>query len=433
MDISHLIARRLLHTQEQTFTRVIVKIAIAAIAVSMTVMLLTSTMIAGFKQEITKKIIGFWGHIHITDGGLSNTLEQMATITIDSSYLRTLMDTESISYQEPADILGVPITDRYRTAVTHGGIDHIQAFAFLPGILSTKELFGGVILKGVGPDYDWDRLAPYLLEGSPIDLSDAEDNELIISSTISRKLKISLGQRVRLSFIRGRQQIKRAFVVTGIYNTGLEEFDRQFAIVDISKVRDILNMGPDDIHGYEVFLDDTKDIDMYAEYIYYEILPPNLLAQGITTRLSSIFDWLKLQDINLHVILLLMILVAVINMTTALLILILDRTPMIGILKAIGCTDWHVRKIFVYQAAYIIGIGMLIGNVIGLGLSAVQKYTGFIKLDEANYYLTEAPISFDWWTIIGINLGTFVVTVLFLILPTFIITRVSPVKVLTFS
>lgn len=433
MDVSRFIGRRIVNGGEQSFTKIIMRMAVAAIALSMAVMLVSTTLISGFKKEITSKIIGFWGHIHITDGGLNNTIEQMRPIAADPDYLKELRDIGSVTYQAPVSVLGFEIPNKVQTKTTNGGVDHVQQFTFLPGIVSTRSEFGAVILKGVGEDYDWSRMQPYMREGQPIDLRDSIDNEIIISTTIARNLKIDLGQRIRVSFFKGRNQIKRVFVVTGMYNTGLEEFDKQFAIVDFKKIRPILGFTEGEVGGFEVFLEDIADIDTYSEYIYYEVLPPNVLAQSIKTRLSSIFEWLNLQDVNMQFILLLMIIVAIINMTTALLILILDRTKMIGILKAVGGTDWQIRKIFLYQAAYIILFGMLLGNLLGLGLAALQKWTGFIQLDEANYYLTQAPVSFDWMNIILINLGTFFFTLLFLLLPTYLITKIRPVKVLSFD
>ena len=433
MNVSHFIARRIVQTNDEGFTKIIIKIAIVAIALSMSVMLITSSMISGFKNEITSKIIGFWGHIHITDGGINNTLERMNPIQADAPYLQDLLNTEQVNYQAPYSFLGMQFEGKYISAQTKGGISHVQQFTFEPGIISTKTQFGGVILKGVGKDYDWSRLQPYLIEGEPIDLNDEKDNEIILSSTIARSLKIKLGQRIRVSFIKEQDQVKRVFVVNGIYNTGLEEFDKQFAIVDVDKLRGIKNWTDNQVGGYEVFLDDIDDLETMSEYIYYEVLPPNLLAQSIKTRLNGIFEWLKLQDINMQVILILMIIVAIINMMTALLILILDRSKMIGVLKALGTSNWTVRKIFIYQAAYIILFGMSIGNILGLGLFYIQKTTGFIQLDEANYYLTQAPIDFDILSILLINVGTFVITLLFLIVPTMIISWISPVKVLTFD
>lgn len=432
MNVSHFIAKRLVSSRDGTFTRIVVRMAVAAVALSTIVMILASTMIAGFKQEITSKILGFWGHIHITDGGLSSTIEQMEPLTVNLQLTAELEDIAQVQYEAPQQILGLE-TGRKSIVQTEGGVRHVQAFAFLPGILSTRELFGGVILKGVDVDYDWYSMQDFIIEGEAINLQDEADNELLISSTTARTLKIEVGQRVQLSFIKGQNQVKRAFVVVGIYNTGLEEFDRQFALADLSKVQDILGWESNQIGGYEVFLDQIDDVEVMTEYIYYEVLPANVLAQSIKSKLSSIFEWLQWQDINMQVILVLMIIVAIINMTTALLILILDRSQMVGVLKAVGASNWTTRKIFLYQASYILGYGLLIGNVIGIALAVLQQQTHFIKLDEASYYLTHAPIAFDWWTILWINVSTFAVVTVCLILPTFLVAKINPVKVLSFS
>ena len=427
MNVSYWIGKRLMGKREASFTKVILRIAIGAIALSLGVMLLTSLMIQGFKKEITSKVIGFWGHIHITDGGLTSTMEQQKPISFRPDYLEDLKSLTEVSYTEDDSYLS------NQTLRSYGGIDHVQSFTFLPGIIATKSDFGGVILKGIGEDFDWSRMVPYIKEGAILSKDPKEGNQILISSTIARTMKIDTGQRIRLSFIKERDQIKRVFTVQGIYNTGLEEFDKQFAVVHLANIRDVLDWAPDQVGGFEVFLEDSRDMELMSDYIYYELLPPNQLAQPITTKLRGIFDWLELQDINMQTILLLMVIVAIINMTTSLLILILDRTKMIGILKALGSDDWQIRKVFLHMAGYIMLLGMAFGNLLGLGLGWLQKTTSFIKLDEASYYLTEAPIHFDFWQILWINGGTFLITLAFLVIPTWIIVKIQPVKVLAFD
>ena len=221
--------------------------------------------------------------------------------------------------------------------------------------------------------------------------------------------------------------------VSGIYKTGLEEYDQKFALVDIRKIQQLLDWEEDQVSGFEVFIDNIDDLDPLADYIYFEQLPNNLYAETIRAKLPEIFEWLDLQDINETVILALMIIVAIINMVTALMILILERTNMIGTLKAIGSTNWSIRKIFLYYAAYIIIIGLFWGNLLGIGLCIMQEKFELIRLSEANYYLSVAPVDLQLWPILMLNLGTLLVTLIFLILPSYLVTSISPVKAIRFK
>jgi len=213
----------------------------------------------------------------------------------------------------------------------------------------------------------------------------------------------------------------------------LEEYDKRFGIVDIAKVQEILGWPASDVQGMEVVLDDVRDLDIISEYIYYEVLPQEYFAETIRSKFPSIFEWLNLQDINEKIILQLMIIVAIINMITVLLILILERTQMIGILKSLGMNNWSIRKIFIYNAGYIIFFGLIFGNILGLGVAFLQKHFQFIKLEEANYYLSTAPIEINWWTVLLLNIATLVVTLIFLVIPTMLVTRITPVKALRFE
>jgi lipoprotein-releasing system permease protein len=213
----------------------------------------------------------------------------------------------------------------------------------------------------------------------------------------------------------------------------LEEYDRRFGIVDIRKLQEILGWTDAEVHGMEVTLENYKDMGIISDYVYYEVVPQKFYAESIRSKFPSIFEWLDLQDINEKIILQLMIVVAIINMITVLLILILERTQMIGTLKAIGMANWGIRKIFLYNAAYIISYGLLVGNALGLGIALLQKYFKFIKLDEANYYMDTAPILINPWTIITLNIATLVITVIALVIPTVLVTKISPVKALRFE
>ncbi|HMS68552.1 MAG TPA: FtsX-like permease family protein, partial [Saprospiraceae bacterium] len=247
------------------------------------------------------------------------------------------------------------------------------------------------------------------------------------------KLQIKVGKEVIVSFVKNKNKVRRKLKVVGIFNTGLEEYDKRFVLGNMNQLRALLEWNENQVAGIEVFLDDIRDSEIITDYIYNSILPSNIYAETIQQKFPSIFEWLKLQDINEKVILQLMGIVAVINMMTVLLILILERTHMVGILKSLGSTNWQVQKIFLYQASVIILFGQLLGNVIGLGLAFLQKTYKFIKLDEENYYLDTAPIYLDWQTVLWINFGAFIFILLFLVLPTFIINRIKPISALRFN
>ncbi len=433
MNIEHFIAKRIAVTNTGSFTKVIIRIAMAAIAVSLTVMILTTAIISGFKQEISDKIFGFWGHIHVTDSNINRNFE-LIPISKDEKFYDEIRDIKQLEYQAEAKILGFALKDKVVDKKTYSGVKGVHPYIILPGLLSSKRNFHGVLLKGVDEAYDWTKMEAFIKDGKRITyLPDSSSADILVSKNIADKMLISTGDKVVLSFIRDNQQIKKRFQVCGIYNTGLEEYDKRFGIVDIKKLQEILGWNVNEVQGMEVVLNDVRDLDVISEYVYYEILPQQLYAESIRSKFPSIFEWLSLQDINETIILQLMVLVAIINMITVLLILILERTQMIGILKSLGMNNWQVRKIFIYNAGYIIFYGLIIGNILGLGIALLQKHFNFIKLDEANYYLDTAPIEINWMALILLNVGTFVVTLITLVLPTMLITRITPVKALRFD
>ena len=433
MNLEHFIAHRLAFSKTKSFTKIIVGIAIAAIALSMSVMIISTAMISGFKSEINAKIFGFWGHVHITDTNINRNFE-LRPIKIDEEYVQKIKDIKFIDYQKPASIFGIQLDGKFQEMRTYGGVKHVQPFIVMPGLIETKSAFQAILFKGINHDFDWKSMQKYMVSGHGIDYyNDSINTEVVISKIIADQLKIKLNQKIVVSFIKERNKLKRALTVVGIYNTGLEEYDQRFIIGDMSKLTELLDWTPNEASGIEIFLDDIRDGDVLTEYIYTDILPINLYAETIQSKFPNIFEWLKLQDINEKVILQLMTLVAIINMVTVLLILILERTRMIGILKALGATNGSIRKIFLYQAAYMVIFGLLLGNIIGLGICFLQKNTGFIKLDEANYYLSEAPILINWPSIVIINIAAFLIIVFFLAIPSLLVSKITPIKALRFD
>lgn len=430
MNFESFIAGRLALSRGKSFTKTIVGIAIAAIAISLAVMLLANAMITGFKKEIHSKIFGFWGHIHISDTNYNRDFE-LRPISIADKYYQELKKVKSIDYQKPVKFLGFELPEKYRTVKTKGGVEHIQPFIIMPGLIESSSEFQAILFKGINEEFDWKKMQRFIVMGRG--LNPGTEDEIVVSKIIADKLGLEVDKDVIVSFVKNKNKIRRKLHIVGVFNTGLEEYDKRFVMGNMNKVRELLGWNESQVAGIEVFLDDIDDSEVITEYIYNYILPNNLYAERIQQKFPSIFEWLKLQDINEKVILQLMAIVAIINMVTVLLILILERTNMIGVVKALGAKNWQVQKIFLYYAAIIIFSGQLLGNVLGLGLAWLQKTYKFLKLDEQNYYLDTAPIYISWPTVLWINLGAFLVVLTFLVLPTFTINKIRPIQALRFK
>lgn len=432
MNISRFIASRITFQQSQGFTKLIINIGIVAVALSVTVMLISTSLFKGFKTEISNKVFNFWGHIHISDANTKRTFEAIP-IEIDNDLINRLEAKESQSYQ--ASTRGAfGTTDSFKEKNTLGGIHSVSPFIILPTILDTNKEFEGMYLRGLTGDYSWDRLNPFLKQGRWIDFKDSTSlTELVLSNYTAKRLKKKIGDKILVNFVLDGTQIRKRLEVVGIYSTGIEEYDKQFALADMELLQSALKWESNEAAGYEVILDFEEDMAIWNEYIYIEELPSRLYSETIREKFDNIFGWLNLQDINEQVIFLLMIIVAIITMITTYLILIIERTHTIGVLKSLGATNWDVVKVFLYCAFYIIIRGMLIGNILGIGLCLIQKYLKIIKLDEANYLLDTAPVAFDFPMIIYINLGVLILTLLFLLIPSIIISGVKPIKIFRFN
>ncbi|HKK76248.1 MAG TPA: FtsX-like permease family protein [Saprospiraceae bacterium] len=430
MNYEYFIARKVATGQKKSFTRLIIRIAIIAIALSMSVMICSSALIAGFKQEISEKIFGFWGHIHITGSSIYQAVVENDPINKQQDFYPNLLEEERITYLDRGTFMG---REYVREQQTRGGVSHLQVFALRSGIIQANEEIEGIVLKGAGEDFNWTFMEDYLREGALLSWQDSVvSNGILISQQTADRLRLSVEDPLRVVFVENEEPIQRRFVVKGIFKTGLEEYDSRFALVDIRKIQQLMGWTENQVGGFEVFIDDIDDLDPIANHIYYNVLPEDLYAETIEEKFREIFQWLALQDINEVVIMGLMIIVAIINMITALLILILERTNMIGTLKALGSSNWGIRKIFLYYASYIIILGIFWGNLIGLLLCFLQDKFRFITLDEQNYYLDYAPVEVDFWTILLLNLGTLLVVLLFLIIPSYLVTRISPIRAIRF-
>ncbi len=422
----------------KTFSTNIIRIAIAAVAMSIAVMIVTTGLVSGFKQVISEKVFGFWGHIHIEHLSSNNSFEALP-LEIEQPFYPYLDTISKVKFLEERQILGNSIPDGFLglpskvNKTTIGGVRHIQIYANKAGVIKTRDQLEGIVLKGIGKDYDWEFLKKYLIEGDTLAWEDSTtSNGVIISEQTAKRLKLGLGDKLLVNFVE-RVQIIRQFEVIGLYRTGLEEYDRKFAIVDIRQIQQLNGWTENEVSGFEVFLDDIQDLDPIWSDIYYTKLPTNVYANTIKEVYPTIFGWLDLQDTNETVIIALMIIVCFINMTTVLLIIILERTNMIGILKALGGNNWNVQQLFLYYSAYILGKGLFWGNLIGIGLCLIQQHFGIITLSEEAYYVKVAPVSLDLWTIIFLNIGTLVINIIVLIIPSYLVTRITPVKAIRFK
>jgi len=408
LNTSWFIAKRISSGGKQSFSRFIVAIAIAANTLSMAVMVIAICMVSGFTKEIKERVFGFWGHIQVRHFQNNESVEEKPIIQ-DANLLETLRQTE--------------------------GLSNIAPYITKAGIIRTKDALEGMVIKGVDKQYDWDFLDRYLVRGQLPDLAGEEESrEILISKVSANRLQLDTGATLIVYFLPkdGSRPIGRRFEVSGIYHTGLEEYDLRYALADMRILQQLNGWDTNTIGGYELKVKDLDQMDAIATRVYRSI-DVSLNAQTIRESQPNIFDWLDLQVMTEVFALILMLIVALMNMTTSLLILILDRTRMIGILKALGADNSEVRKIFLYNALLILLAALFLGNVLGLGICKLQQMTGFITLDESSYYFTQAPIHFDWWPIIGVNIATIVITLLVLLLPAMIITRISPVKAIRFD
>jgi lipoprotein-releasing system permease protein len=344
----------------------------------------------------------------------------------------------SIYDNNQSEVTLIPISknqDFYPKFNSVPGVSHIQAIASKAGIIRTETAFEGIIFKGIGADYKWDYIKEYIVFGKLPDFSKNLNQEVLISQLLANRLNLKAGDSFNTFFIKEDQNKLpniRKFKIVGIFNSGFQDFDSTYIIGDIRHIQRINKWKSDQVGGFEVFTNDFDNIKSIGEQVY-EQTSSILDSKTIIEKYVDMFDWLKLFDLNIIIILAVMILVATINMVVALLVLILERTQMIGILKALGSNNWSVRKIFLYNAFYLIVRGLFWGNLIGVSLLLIQHYFGIIKLNPENYYVSQAPVYINFGYILLLNLLTVTVCFLVLIIPSYIITKISPVKAIRFD
>ena len=411
LNLEYFIAKRLITAKgrKSSISTPIIKIAISAIAIGMVMMIVSVATGIGLQQKIRQKISAFNGNIIISNYDDNQSQVSVTPISIHQSF--------------------------YPKFTTVEGISHVQAVATKAGIIRTATAFEGIIYKGVGKEYQWNNIQEYIVSGRVPNFLHQLNNEVLISQFLANRLNLKLGDHFNTFFMKeDNNQLPnlRVFKIVGIYNSGFQEFDATYVLGDIRHLQRINKWQPDEVGAFEVFVDDFTTIKEKGEEVY-EQTNSTLDTQTIVEKYYYIFEWLQLFDFNIIVILVVMIAVATINMVVALLVLILERTQMIGILKALGANNWSVRKVFLYNAFYLILRGLFWGNLIGIGLVLIQQYFGVIKLNPENYYVNQAPVYLNWMHVAALNLGTIIICLLVLLIPSYIITKITPVKAIRFD
>jgi lipoprotein-releasing system permease protein len=408
LDFAAFIARRIAFNQQKSFSRFIIRLSMAATIISVMVMILTLAFASGFQKTISLKVFSFWGHIRVQSF-------QSARISIaEETPVRRSDSVEKLAQVNPS-------------------IAHVQAFATKNAILKTSQTIEGVLFKGVEKNYDFKNLASFLISGRWIDFSDSGySSEINLSAYTAGQLKLKVNDQVLIYFIQPDGPPRpRKLTVAGIYKTGIEEYDKLIAIGDLRLVQRLNGWEADEIGGYEIILDDYHKMDDVS-YDIVPFLPVGLQSTTIVNIFPNIFDWLALQDKTIWIVLGIMIAIAILNLVTCLLILVLERTRMVGILKALGAPNQTVQEIFLYHGAIITISGLFFGNLLAFLVLWLQNQFGFITLPEDAYYISQAAVDIVWWQVAAVNFGTLVICLLVLMIPTLIVKRVQPVKAIQF-
>lgn len=411
MNYELFIAKRIIAGKKykNSISSPIIKIAITAIALGIIIMLIAVATGLGLQYKIRDKMAGFKGHVQIVN--YDNNNSDVSTTPVDKNQ------------------------DFYPKFDSISGIKNIQVFANKGGILRTETDFEGIIFKGVSTDYDWTFFEEYLLEGVVPDFNQPRTKEVLLSQTIVNRLNLKLNDTILATFLKtenSKLPSNKKYIISGIYNSGFAQFDKSFMIGDIREVQNLNKWTENQVGGFEVLLDNFDEIDQKGNEIYSNI-GATLNSKTIVEAYINVFEWIKLFDNNVWFIIAIMTVIAGINMITALLVLILERVQMIGILKALGSTNTSIRKVFLYNASYLILKGLFWGNVIGLSIIFIQHFFKVITLNPETYYVTTMPVYISFTAIVLLNIGTLLLCFLMLIIPSYIITKIEPSKSIKFA
>ena len=411
MNFEFYIAKKLINSNfhKNSVSAPIIKIGIAAISVSTIVMLIALAVSNGLQIKIRDKAVAFNGHITITNFDSNSSEGSNYPLQLNQSFYPKFNNIE--------------------------GIKHIQGVAQKFGIIRTEKDFEGLFIKGVGEDYDWKYFRDFLVNGRLPVYSNLYSNEVLISKYLADRLNFSIEDSFQMYFLKSdstRPPSIIKFNVVGIFNSGFAELDQTFLIGDINHIQRLNKWSNTQVGQFEVFIDDYDLLEKKGLQIYNEI-PSHLDSQTIVEKYPVIFEWISIFDKNTFGIIVMMIFVGMINMITALLVLILERTKMIGVLKSLGCNNWSIQKVFIYMAGHLITYGLLIGNAIGLILLFIQKYYSPISLNPSIYYVSNAPVEIDIFSILYLNLSIFCICIFVMLLPSYLVSKISPVKAIRFD
>lgn len=410
MNVAFNIAKRIAFNRQPSFSRFIIRLSVAATAVSVAAMIITMSFANGFQKVVSEKVFSFWGHIRVQHLEADKALVAEETpIAKNDTVLATIRNQKEVT--------------------------HVQAFATKSAVIEKKKEIEGVLFKGIEADYDSSQLKQFIVKGSWLHFPDSlYSREILISQPVAQSLQIEVNDTINIYFITPGETTGnyRKLRVAGIFKTGIEEYDKLFAIGDLRLIQRLSNWEPNEIGGYEIFIKDYKNADSVKKSLNDQ-LPQAWEARTIKEIYPNIFDWLNIQNLNKNLIFIIMGIVAIINLITCLLILVLERTKMIGVLKAVGTNNWTIQQIFLYYASVITALGIGIGLIAGVGICLLQQSTHFITLDESSYYVSYAPIAIVWWQVGLICLCTAIVCFISLLLPTLLVRNVQPVKAIQFK